>query len=752
MEKNLKTYPWRYTKIGGVTRVNIETGEDIVHLPQLDQKQWTVLSCPTTGLEFDADTLRMLDADSDGHIKVSEVAAAIEWLAKVLKNLDSLVENPAVVPLDIIRDDTDEGKKLLNSARQILTNLNLADKDEISVADTSDSVKIFADSKFNGDGVITEASAESDEMKKVINTIIASVGKATDRSGADGVTKELVEEFYAEAADFTAWKNMSLSDSQLVPYGDNTAAARDAYYAIKDKVADYFIRCKLVAMDQSTSPALEISKENLAKTAEKNLAESIAEVEAYPLANINAKAQLPLSEPVNPAWEGRFNALKSLVLDADFAGKTYIDESEWDSIAKKFDAYDKWLASKKGVKVEGVDFAFLTDPATVGMKDELLALVDKDIAEKDNAESIQEVNKLTHLHRDMFAFLRNFVTFSDFYSQSTTNSKAMFQAGTLFIDQRSCDLCVKVADMAKHSASVAQSAMFVIYCDCENKKLGKKMQIAAVITDGDLENISVGKNGVFYDRAGNDWEATVTKVVDNPISIRQAFWSPYKKCVKFVEEQVSNFASSKDAEVMSSATSKISEKTAEITTKPAAAPPPKQPFDIAKYCGIFAAIGMGLGLIGSAIVKAATGFLKLEWWGMLLVLIAIMLIISGPSMLLAYMKLRRRNLAPLLNANGWAVNAHAFVNITFGATLTHLVKFPLVKGLDPFADKKCPWWKKMLWALLIVGIIGFVMYSNGKLERWGLEPPSWLDFRDNPKAPAVPETIEIPATATQAVL
>ena len=744
MENTKSSYPWRYTKIGGVTRVSIETGDDIAHLPTLDQKQWTVLSCPTSGLEIDPDTLKMLDTDGDGHIKVNEVTSSIEWLSKVLKNMDSLTEKSAVLPLSAIREDTDEGKKLLNSARQILSNLKL-DKQELAIAETTDSVKIFADTKFNGDGIITEATATDDDLKKIIATIIATVGKSTDRSGADGVTKELIEEFYTEAADFTAWKNLSLSDTQLIPYGDKTAAARDAYYAIKDKVADYFIRCKLVAMDQSTSPALEISKENLAKISEKNLAAAIAEIETYPLTKINPKAQLPLNEPINPAWEGKFGALKSLILDVDFAGKTSISEAEWNTIAAKFDAYDKWLASKKGAKVEGVDFAYLTEVVASNKKNELLALVAKDLAEKDNAESIQDVNKLAHLYRDMFSFLHNYVTFTDFYYQYKTGNKAIFQAGTLYIDQRSCDLCIKVADMGKHTASATQSAMFIAYCDCESKKLGKKLQIAAVVTDGDVDNITVGKNGVFYDRAGNDYEATVTKVIDNPISIRQAFWSPYKKFAKFVEEQVEKFAASKDAEITSKANTAIAEKTTEVTTVAppaegaAATPPPqKQPFDIAKYCGIFAAIGMALGLIGAAIVSVVTGFLGLPWWGMILALLAVMLLISGPSMLLAYLKLRRRNLAPVLNANGWAVNAHAFVNITFGATLTKLAKFPFVKGRDPLADKKYPWWKKVLWILLFVGIIGFVMYCTGKLERFGLKPIPMLDFTDKPatEAPA----------------
>ena len=50
-------YDWKFSTVGGVTRVNIETGADVAHLNELDQKLWTVLSCPVSGLEFDEKTL-----------------------------------------------------------------------------------------------------------------------------------------------------------------------------------------------------------------------------------------------------------------------------------------------------------------------------------------------------------------------------------------------------------------------------------------------------------------------------------------------------------------------------------------------------------------------------------------------------------------------------------------------------------------------------------------------------------------------
>ena len=38
-------------------------------------------------------------------------------------------------------------------------------------------------------------------------------------------------------------------------------------------------------------------------------------------------------------------------------------------------------------------------------------------------------------------------------------------------------------------------------------------------------------------------------------------------------------------------------------------------------------------------------------------------------MAIAWLKLRKRNLGPILDANGWAVNAKARMNVPFGGAL-----------------------------------------------------------------------------------
>ncbi|MBR4460746.1 MAG: hypothetical protein IKS26_04490, partial [Paludibacteraceae bacterium] len=120
-----KKYDWKFATIGGNTRVQLSSGEDIRHLGELDQKMWTVLSCPTKGFEMDETTLTLLDLDNDGHVKVNEIVAASEWLCSVLKTPDTLLPGKDVLKLDEIQDEA-----ILAIAKEVA-----GDKDEVALAD-----------------------------------------------------------------------------------------------------------------------------------------------------------------------------------------------------------------------------------------------------------------------------------------------------------------------------------------------------------------------------------------------------------------------------------------------------------------------------------------------------------------------------------------------------------------------------------------------------------------------------------------
>ena len=710
-----KKHPWSYENIGGATRVKITTGADIANLDQLDPKMWTVLSCPSTGLEIDEKSLQYIDTDKDGRIRVNDIVTTAKWTTAALKDANLLLCGADSISLDDLNQEDANGKKLYNSAKQILANLG-KEGNTISLADTADTAAIFAKTRFNGDGIITELSTADLDEKAAIAATIASVGSVTDRSGEQGVNTELIEKFYQALTDYTAWQAASVE----APYGADTDKAIDIYNALDAKVKDYFVRARLASFSPESAPKLDVQTSLIETISADNLTGKTDEIAAYPIARITDKAELALDASINPAWADKFKTLISIIRPKEKA----ITAESWANIGAAFTAYNAWKAAKKGTEVEILGMEAINKFITDNKKQALLNLVAQDSALKEEAENIEMVGKFLHIYRDFYRLLRNFVTFHDFYNKDK-KIVAIFQSGRLIIDQRECRLCMKVADMGKHNTMAAASGMYLVYCDCVTPLKAGKQTIVASITVGDIGDLFVGKNAIYYDNEGIVWDAVITKIIDNPISIGQAFWSPYRRMATAVENLINKSASDKDAAIMKDVTTKISEapKAAPAAAAATTTEGKAQPFDIAKFAGIFAALGMAVGMIGSFLTGLFEGIFALKWWQLIAAFVGIMLVISGPAMVMAWMKLRRRNIAPLLNANGWAINAASKINIPFGETLTDIAKYPKLKIKDPYAKKGLTGWQKGLISLSVAAIIFAALWLSNLLSWAKLSSP-----------------------------
>ncbi len=707
------SHPWKFFRAGGFDQVSLTTGADLMALDQLDQKLWVALACPTTGLEFDKTTLALIDTDKDGRVRAPELIAAIKWAGGLLKNADDLVKAGDSLSLASINDATPEGKAVLASAKQILANLGKKDATNISLADTGDVAKIFSQTVFNGDGIIVVESGADDATKALVADIIATHGSVADRSAKPGIDQARVDAFFADAAAFEAWvKKSEAAAATILPLGDGSAAGSAAFNAVKAKINDFFGRCRLAAFDPRALAALNREEKEFLAVAAKDLSISAAEVAGFPLALVAAGKALPLKTGVNPAWADAIGAFAASVVKPLLGDKGELTEADWAAICGKMAAHDGWAASKAGASVEKLGIARVRAILAGNGKETLTALVAKDKALEAESTSIVSVDKLLHYVRDLHLLCENFVNFRDFYDGG---EPATFQAGTLFLDQRSCTLCMPVEDAGKHGAMAGLAGTYIAYLDCFRKATGEKLHIMAAFTDGDSDNLMVGRNGLFYDRKGRDFDATITKIIDNPISIRQAFWSPYKKLVRLIDETVAKRAAAKEAEAnarLAKAAEMVANADKAIKEQAAAKPEEPKKIDV----GAVAAMGVAFGAIGgalAAIFGKLTGLFVLPFWQLCLAIAGILLLISGPSMLIAWLKLRKRNLGPILDANGWAVNAKAKVNVPFGTSLTGVAKLPpgaqAAAVSDKFAERPVTWPRNVL---VIVAICFLYSLAN----------------------------------------
>ena len=728
---------WKFFRAGGFDQVKLNSGADLAALDQLDQKLWAALACPAQGLEFDGRTLGLIDTDKDGRIRAPEMIAATKWAVSCLRNPDDLLKGSPALPLSSINDSTAEGQQLLASAKQVLANLGKKDAPVISVDDTADPTKIFAQTVFNGDGIVPADSAEDPITQSIINEIIACAGGETDRSGKPGVSQAKLDQFFADASAYVAWCDQVEADhANIMPLGKATPEAAAALNAVRTKVDDYFARCRLAAFDSRATAAVNRQESEYLALAAKDMTITASEVAGFPLTHIEAGKPLSLVAAVNPAWSTALANFQVDCVQPILGKRDSITEAEWLKINEQLATYNTWAAAKPGTPVEKLGLKRLREITGGQHKLAIESLIARDKALEPEANSIAAVDRLVRYHRDLYKLLNNFVSFRDFY---TGKEKAVFQVGVLYLDQRSCELCLRVEDAGKHAAMAALAGAYLAYCDCVRKATGEKMQIVAAFTGGDSDNLMVGRNGIFYDRKGRDWDATITRIVDNPISIRQAFWLPYKRFVRMIEEQVAKRAAAADA----AATQKL-QATAQITANPVA-PKPAEPKKL--DTGVVAALGVAVGAIGTALSATVTGVLRLPGWQMPMVLLGLLLAISGPSMVIAWLKLRKRNLGPILDANGWAVNARAKINLPFGASLTKVGLVPLGADrdlIDPFAESHRTR-NRVIWAL-VLAVVGWALWNFGAVERLkpGLLPRS--QWQKNREARALQKPLDQKAT------
>jgi hypothetical protein len=696
---------WRFFRVGGFDQVRIDSADDLRHLAGLDQKLWSALACPTSDLEFDERTLALIDGDSDGQIRQPEILAAVAWLCRVLNTPEIVFEDGDTVPLAALNEADEEGAALLAAARDVLAILGKADAEAIALEDVADRTRLFSADHFNGDGVVPASLAGDEKLAAAITLMLDTVGGAADLSGEAGINEASLTAFFEQAQQVSDWRRAAEDNAaEVLPLGEATAAAADLFDAVRAKIDDYFTRCRLAAFDARATTALNPADAFYNELGPHTLNAANAEIAALPLALAAADQALPLSSGLNPAWAARIAELRDTVITPVLGKREALSEGDWADLSARFAAYRGWLAAKPDSPLAAVDVAQLRALLADDTRERLAQLIADDLAADAAAGPIAQLERLTRYRRDLVTLLRNFVNFADFYGGQ---KKAIFQAGTLYLDQRSCELVLSVRDMARHGALAGLSGAYLVYCKCVRKGEAP-IDIVAAMTGGDADEMMVpGRNGVFYDRQGRDWNASVVKVVEAPISVRQAFWSPYKRVARMINQQLEKFAASRDKAVEAKAQSGIAE---------GAAPAAPAAFDIAKFAGIFAAIGLAVGAIGTALAAVVSGLLSLPLWQLPVVVAAVMLLISGPSMMLAALKLRRRNLGPLLDANGWAINARARINIPFGGSLTGIPKLPPGASRsmdDPFADKRrvWPWWL----ALIVVVIALVTLWQKGML-------------------------------------
>lgn len=319
--------------------------------------------------------------------------------------------------------------------------------------------------------------------------------------------------------------------------------------------------------------------------------------------------ELSIVDHINPRYLEAMMTFSAKCVKPVLGEVTSLDMLQWNRIKNAFAPYRKWRSSR---------------PVT--------AAAAKSVLEKEE--------KVLRYKMNLLEFLENFVNMRRLYFDA---DGSMFQCGVLRMDAREMSLCFPVAQEAPHAALAQKSKCCIIYLQVTRKTDGVKRNVCAVVTAGRTGTLYVGRNGVFHDENGRDCDAVITKIVEASVSLAEAFWLPWRKLGEGVSAAVKKFIGDKQAKPP-------------LDVQQLKAPAPAAGGGVAMASGV-AAIGIGIGMVGTAAAAIINAVAGIEpWWMIFPAVAAVILVVSLPSVVLVWLKLRKRDIGAVLNASGWAVN------------------------------------------------------------------------------------------------
>lgn len=666
-------HSWNFIRRGGIFQVQLNTPDDLRALHTLDPKLWVALSCPVDDLEIDRRTLSLIDNDADDRVRIEEMTTAVRWTLERLSDPQSLFGG-GKLPLSAINRTDPEGEKLLASAKRILANMGVPDADSISVDQAANTEQIYGKSRLNGDGVIAKDASADPAIQELIGVIMDCLGAEMDRSGEPGITKAKLDGFFDQLRSYDIWWRQGEFDTpegeDVFPLGDSTPETFTHFIAVEKKIDDFFARCQLAAFDARAEAPLNPGVSLYTEIADADFSLPRKDIEALPLARVAATSTVPILVGINPEWRERMHTLCDKVIRPLGIGPgDSLEIEEWQEVKARFKAYRLWRQSKPTTGVEKLKIKRVRALLASDLQHKVNELLEEDARLAPEMKAIDSVEKLARYHRDLITVLNNFVNFNQFYDESVA---AIFQAGELFLDGRECRLCLRVGDPAKHAVLATLSRAFVAYCECRRKDLPTKFYVAAVFSAGDSGNLIVGRNGIFRDRQGLLWDTTIVRLIENPISIHEAFFMPYVRIGRFIGEKIEKWAVSRDKAMQKQMETGVESVASDSTGSNSNNTPA-----IGGVAAMVAAGGIALGALGAGLASLFSTMKALTWWELPLVIIGVILMISLPSMIIAWLKLRKRTLAPLLDASGWAVNGRTLISAKLGKILTTRATLPL---------------------------------------------------------------------------
>ena len=693
---------FKFKRFGSSYHLQIKNGDDLARVGELDGAHWVATNAPISTINADEVFLRRIDTDADGRIRVEEVRQAIRWLLKNLKSADSIEPWNRTLVIDDIDRSSPDGERIFQTAQKILARLQLPESPQITLNQIREVKNMEQEGGLDEAGVVLPDAAPGNTIKVFLQDIIETIGGREHPGGQMGVDEERLEVFIEEIKTYLGWRLRARlgdrSSSNIMPLGKETPAAFRLYSDLRPKIDQYFALSDMERIDPRLEERLMANNGKLSETDILDTQVVSEFLERSPIARPREDGKLRFADVLNARYEQALRDFRIQVVRPVLGtNPSAMSRDHWSKIKKHFEAHEAWVNSEPETTVGEIPLGKLIkyrEDARFHMAAQ--RLIDDSYQTSLELDGIRLVEKLTLFQAYMIPFVNSFVSFPDLYD---AESRALFEMGTLIMDGRHFTLSVKVPDIEQHAKFSDASNMFVLYVEVSVKEGSKLFEAAVPVTSGNRGNLQVNKWGIFRDIHGVERQARVIKIVENPISLSEAVLAPFKRLGRAVTAKLEEINYKAEETLSTRGVQAVGQVNASLSSPEAGTP--QNPQNVSG--GMLAGGGIAIAALGSSAAFITKTLASLSFLELMGGIVAAILAAMIPATVVAYIKLRKRDLSSILEGAGWGINARMRLTRFQAQTFTLSPAYP--DGSEGVRHKS-----KWTWIALAVIILGVAAY------------------------------------------
>ena len=663
--ENVSETSMKFRRIGGSSQLVIESANDFRNAYELDPAHWTLTSIPAKNLLCPADFLALIPQDASGRIHVKDVRALLKWVISTVADLSDFITAAPSLRLASLNDKDADGLRARETAELALKRIGSKNTSAITLDQINEFKTLVSNALQNGDGIIPPEPVKDEITAECIRFAMAAVGSQKDISGADGIGAAELDAFESMLKAFLDWTDEGVArKKELFPYADATAGLWGKYSAVEEDIDDYFESCHALVFAGSHDSGSRVPK----NTFDSNDSSSVKVFfKKAPLAPADPACVLHLNERVNPNRAGGLTAFFEAFRAAVPGEAGAITEAEWAAFKAAIAPYGDWAGRKNTGKLDGLDLARLRAVAASKAFENIRAMIADDTEVSNNVTCCDLVRKVIICQTNLREFLNNFINMEALFSPE---KRSFILAGKLVMNGFNFHMCMIVHDVAAHKKIAATSNVCVMYINATTGTAPavKSMTLAVAVTAGTMRRLFVGKSGVFYTPDGLIWDAVITDLIQQPVSLKEAILMLFYRIGDIISNQAEKHFAAKtnafEADV-----------TKNVDSKLAGGEQPKKEGGLNMPMLIMGG-GVGIAALGSSFAFMAKSLQGVSVWRILAVLLGIFIIICAPFVILSLLKLFRRSLTRFLEANGCALNREMRLTLALGRIFTYVPRIP----------------------------------------------------------------------------